>query len=208
MSIPRPFHLLCLLFGLSVATAAGGPVLVEDRFEGPEHPGRRAMRGEWRFEENTAHCTQDDELYRKYKDHGPILFYDLAGEDLEVSVRFKAEGARTVVFTANGEAGHVFRLVLSDRGLSVRAFPPNGESKSIAVATEKAPALAEGEWTELRVVLRGEEAVVRVGEGFERSYHHASFAREKANLSLGFSFGSLSVADFVASAAGSEATAQ
>lgn len=180
-------------------TLHAGDILLKDDFTGPEHESRRAMRGDWRFEGGAASVTQDDELYRKFKDHGPILFYDLEHVDASVSFAFKAEGSKTVVFTMNGEAGHVFRVVLSDRGVNVRAFPPDAEAKSIAIGQAPAPKLEEGAWTKVRFSLRGETATVTVGSEFEESFTHPSLARPKTNLSIGFSFGTFEVKDLVVS---------
>ena len=61
-----------LLFVLSTlvtssVTAFGGEVLLTDDFLEAKDPIRRASRGDWKFEEGAASCTQDDELYKKYK---------------------------------------------------------------------------------------------------------------------------------------------
>lgn len=188
------FLLLFLITGL----AAAATPLLQDDFADPKLPSRRALRGEWQFAENTATCTQDDELYRKNKDHGPILFYDLAYTDASVGFAFKPEAStKTVVFTANGEDGHIFRIVFGQTGTSIRAFPPNEPNhKSIALATEKDLRLRPGEWTSVKLELRGAQALVTSG-AFKKTYEHSSLARPKSNLSIGFSFGTVSVKDFV-----------
>jgi hypothetical protein len=188
-----------LLFTLSLAIAvpafAAAPLLKDD-FSDPKLKERRAMRGDWKFANGTATCTQDDALYKKFKDHGPILFYDLAHTDATVRFSFKADGAKTLVFTANGEKGHIFRFVMSATGTSIRAFPPDAKAKSIALATEKLP-LKSGEWVPVEVQLRGGKATVKIGGAPAKTYEHASLARPKVNLSVGFAFGSMSVKDFV-----------
>jgi hypothetical protein len=154
------------------------------------------MRGDWKLANGVATCTQDDALYKKFQDHGPILFYDLAHTDATVRFSFKADGAKTFVFTANAEKGHVFRFVMTATGTSIRVFPPDGKAKSIALATEKIP-LKSGEWIPVEVKLSGARATVKIGEAPAKTYEHASLARAKSNLSVGFSFGTLSVRDFV-----------
>jgi hypothetical protein len=189
-------HFLLLLSAAAVL-AADAPLLRDD-FSAPKHEQRRAMRGDWKFADNTATCTQDDELYKKHKDHGPILFYDLGHTD--AAIRFAVKpGASTqsIVFTANGADGHVFRIVFGPKGASVRAFPPDSKDhKSIALATEPALKLKPGEWTAVRVELRGTKAMLTLGD-FTKTYEHASLARAKTNLSIGFSFGTVSVKDVV-----------
>lgn len=190
---------LLLLTLLTASALAADTPLLQDDFSAPKLEQRRAMRGEWKFADLTATCTQDDELFKKNKDHGPILFYDLAHTDASLRLAFKPDAAvKTVVFTCNGAEGHVFRLVLSTAGTSVRAFPTESKDhKSIALATEKAVKLVPGQWTPLSVTLQGSQATLKLGD-FTQTYDHPSFARAKTNFSLGFSFGTLSVKEVVA----------
>lgn len=192
-------HLLlsCLLFVPLTLLPAADAILLKDDFSAADLKSRRALRGEWKFANGAATCTQDDALFKKFQDHGPILFYDLAHTDATVRFSFKADGAKSVVFTANGEKGHVFRFVMSATGTSIRAFPTDKpDVKSIALATEKLP-LKAGEWTPVEVKLAGTKATVKIGDAPAKTYEHASLARPKVNLSVGFAFGTMSVKDLV-----------
>ncbi len=186
-----------LLFLLAVTAAFGADApLLKDDFSSAVHPQRRASRGEWKFADNTASCTQDDALYKKNKDHGPILFYDVPYTDALIRFAVKpGEGNHTIVFTANGQNGHVFRVVFSGLGAAVRAFPTeSAEHKSIPLGLEKTVQLKTDQWTVVSVDLRGAKATLKVGE-FTRTYEHPSLARAKTNLSVGFSFGTVGVKD-------------
>lgn len=188
----------CVLLLLAVAGlhAAEAPRL-SDAFASADHPVRRAQRGPWQFADGVATCTQDDALYRKFKDHGPILFYDFAHQDAVVRFAYRADpSVKTVVFTANGADGHVFRFVTSARGTSVRAFPTDEAThKSVAVG-QPGPALKAGVWVPVEVRLQGTRVTLRIGPDFVQTFEHPSFARAKTNLSLGFSFGTLAVRDW------------
>lgn len=184
---------LFLLLALT-SPAADAPLLKDD-FSDAKLASRRALRGEWKFADNIATCTQDDELYKKFKDHGPIIFYDLAYTDAAVHFAFKPDAdTKSVVYTSNGEDGHIFRIVFSKAGASIRAFPPEGKADhaSIALGTEPDLKLKPGEWTQVSLELRGTKASLKVGD-FARTYEHASFSRAKTNLSIGFAFGTVSV---------------
>lgn len=191
--------LAALLFGAVSLLADTPSVLLKDDFSQPDLKLRRAARGPWLFENQTATCTQDDELYKKFKDHGPIIFYDLGYEDATVSFRYRADSAvKSVVFTANGADGHVFRFVTSARGTGVRAFPVESKDHKAVSLGNETPKLKPGEWVPVKVTLNGPQAIVKIGD-FEKTYEHPSLAREKTNLSIGFSFGSLAVQEFVVS---------
>ncbi|SKA86222.1 hypothetical protein SAMN02745166_01266 [Prosthecobacter debontii] len=188
--------LLASVFLASSLFAADGPLLKDD-FSNPKLESRRASRGEWRFADHTATCTQDDELYKKFKDHGPIIFYDLAYENATLRFSYKADAAvKALVFTANGTEGHVFRFLTSPKGTGIRAFPADDKDhKSISLGNES-PTLTPGEWIPVVVTLKGSQATVKIGD-FEKTYEHPSLARPKSNLSIGFSFGTVSVKDVV-----------
>lgn len=186
-----------VLWTLSVAVRAqdARPVELTDHFKSDtDVKQRRAIRGDWKIGDGVASCVQDDELYKKYKDHGPIIFYDLDCTDATVRFSVKPEATKAVVFTGNGENGHVFRFIMTDQFLSVRAFPPDAKEKSISLGREELP-LKQGEWTAVEVTMKGATATVRVGD-FQKEYQHPSLARPKTNLSIGFSFGKLNVKEF------------
>ncbi len=189
------FRALLLLPLLSLPALAGEPLV--DAFTDAKTPEqRRASRGDWVIANGTAKVTQDDELYKKNKDHGPILFYDVAFKDAVIEFAFKPESAKTFVFTVNGAEGHVFRTVASERGTGLRAFPPGGEAKSIALKNLANAPLKQGEWTQMKIELRGPKAVLSIGDHAPVTVEHASLDRAKTNTSLGFSFGTLTVKDF------------
>lgn len=191
-----PLRQLVLVLAWAASFASAGETLLKDDFSNPKLEQRRASRGDWKFADGVATCRQDDALFKKFKDHGPIIVYDLPFQDARIRFSFKAEAAKTLVFTANGAEGHVFRFVMSERGTSVRAFPTdNADHQSIALANE-AQVLKSGEWVTAEVDLRGTKATMKIGD-LVKTYEHASLARPKANISIGFSFGTLSVKDVV-----------
>ena len=183
-----------LMAACAVTWAAGGTVAFKDDFSTATLEGRRALRGAWEFADHAASCVQDDELYKKYKNHGPIIFYDQSFTDGTVAFAFKARGARNVVFTANGEGGHVFRVSWGDRGMAARVFTPEAEAKAVVVGSDETP-LPEDRWVPVEVSLEGDRATVKVGDGPPQTFTHPALARPKTNVSLGFSFGTVSFRD-------------
>ncbi|MDF1825760.1 MAG: hypothetical protein P1U68_14025 [Verrucomicrobiales bacterium] len=154
---------------------------------------RRAVRGDWQIENGIASVTQDDALYKEYKDHGPIIFYALPTTDATFHYAVKPEGCKAIVFTLNGEDGHIFRFVSSAAGTNFRAFPPNGKTKSITAAKKAEWVLPENEWTAVKIAVTGSSATITMGEHEPVTVEHESYDREKTNFSIGFSFGSLAV---------------
>ncbi|MCW0219415.1 MAG: hypothetical protein OJI67_13905 [Prosthecobacter sp.] len=189
-------RLLLASFLTTSVFAAEAPLLKDD-FSAAKLESRRASRGEWKFADNSATCTQDDKLYKKFKDHGPIIFYDLAYEDATIHFSYKVDDAvKSVVFTSNGADGHIFRFVMNPKNTGIRAFPADSKDHTSISLGQDGPPLNPGEWVPVVVTLRGSKATVKIGD-FEKTYEHASLARPKTNLSVGFSFGTVSVKDVV-----------
>ena len=191
-------HIILSLFIAATALHAADAPLLKDDFTSAKMANRKAVRGDWKIENGTATCTQDDALFKKNKDHGPIIFYDLGYTDATLRFSYKADAAlKTFVFTANSKEGHVFRFVTNAAGTGIRGFPPGGkEHDSISLGLEKDFKLKPGEWVPVVVTLRGPKATVKIGS-VEKTYEHASLARAKINLSVGFSYGTLSLKDVV-----------
>lgn len=178
-------------------SALAGEVIFKDPYTATDKvPERRALRGDWKIADGIAVCTQDDGLYKKYKDHGPIIFYDQATGDCTVRFQFKPESCKSFVFTMNSEEGHVFRFVSSERGTSFRAYPPDSEVKSIETARGKEWFLKDNEWTPVEVVVKGEKVSVTFGDHEPIVAEHPTYATARSNVSVGFAFGTWSVKDF------------
>ena len=167
-----------------------------DDFIADKQDGRRAMRGTWVFDHGSATCTQDDELYKKFKDHGPVVWQDVDFIDATVRFSMKADSeVQSFVFTINGADGHVFRFVSrpAPKKTLIKAFQREGEPDGILV--RDAPPLAVGKWTEVVVTFRGEVAMVKIGD-YEKALSHPAIAQAKTTVGLGFGFGTMSFKDF------------
>lgn len=184
-------HALAIL-ALAATCSAAEPVFKDPFTAGTPVPERRALRGDWKIADGIAKCTQDDELYKKNKDHGPILFYDMPATDATYRFAMKPSGVQSIVFTLNGEKGHVFRFVTAGRGTGFRAFPPGAET-SVQTGYEKTWTAPEGEWTEVVVSSKGGTVTVKFGNYEPITLEHASYADPKVNFSIGFAFGTLEV---------------
>ncbi len=178
---------------LAAATVPAGESSFRDAFVASAPvPERRAMRGDWNIAEGVARCTQDDLLYKKYKNHGPILFYDFPTTDATFRCVVKPTGCQSLVFTLNGTGGHVFRLIARAKGTTLLAFPPDSE-KPVETGSRPEWKLREGEWTEIVVTLKGSKAIVSLAGREPITVEHDTYGTPKVNFSVGFAFGTLEV---------------
>lgn len=193
----------CFLVFIVAAAVAMSPahagVLIEDKFTSPQlaHRDLSPGRGIWKVGEGVATCTQDDALYKKNKDHGPVIWYDAAFTDGTVRFAYKAEKVKLFVFTLNSDKGHVFRFVHSATGLSFRGWPTPGHDAQpvslLSAGTKTAP-LKDGEWVQAELKFEGSRCTVAIGD-FKQTLEHTAIGQAKNKLGLGFGFGTLSVRD-------------
>ncbi len=168
--------------------------LVDD-FGSAKHPTRQALRGDWKFEGGVASCVADPELYKKYKDHGPILRWPVEFTDGTVTFEMKPKDCQRIVVTLN-EAGHVFRCSLAADGRS-RIFGwsgPSKENKPTPIASDGVPSAKqlEDKWTPCEISIKGGKGEIRIGD-FEGRFEHACFSRKKGEFTISFAFGDLAV---------------
>ncbi|MBX7122168.1 MAG: hypothetical protein K1X42_08555 [Opitutaceae bacterium] len=190
--------LIPLAIGVAALSGRAG-VLVEDKFTAlnREHRDLSPSRGIWNIADGMATCTQDDALYKKNQDHGPVIWYDVAFTDGTVRFAYKPQKTKAFFFTLNNERGHVFRFVQNDAGLSVRGWPtpgPGAKPVSYLPPGTKTPALRHGEWAQVELKFEGNRCVLSIGD-FKQTLEHPAIAQTKNKLGLGFSFGALSVRD-------------
>jgi hypothetical protein len=93
--------------------------------------------------QHVATCTQDDELYKKNKDHGPILFYDLAHTDAAIRFAFKPDASTSKASSSPAMAPTAMSSASSSAaaGASIRAFPA-GQEKPTTNPSPSAPSPA------------------------------------------------------------------
>jgi hypothetical protein len=191
-----------LLVGTCVlgAPLQASDTIVSDDFTKAELAGRdlAPSRGAWKIADGMATCTQDDALYAKNKDHGPVIWYDIAMTDGTIRFAVRPDKCKTFVFTLNNEKGHVFRFVMTPAGLSVRAWPTQGhDATPAALLPQKpgSPALVDDKWTEAELKFDGDRCTLSIGADFKQTFENAAIGYSKTKLGLGFSFGTLSVRD-------------
>jgi hypothetical protein len=194
LSHPLPFAVFVL--SVTLASTLAAETLVDDKFTSPELPNRdlAAKRGVWKITDGIATCTQDDALYAKNKDHGPVIWYNVAFTDGTVKFAIKPEKVKTFVFTLNGE-GHVFRFVTAPTGTGVRAWP-QGSHDGVSLLESKpgTPSLKDGAWLQAELKFEGKRCTFKLGD-FHQTFEHDAIARTKTKMGLGFAFGTLAVRD-------------
>lgn len=205
MNILQHLILASFLFA-NVATQAQEFV---DDFSTPQFEGRLAERGEWKFEDGIASCVADPDLYKQFKNHGPILKWPREFNDATIEFEMKPRDCQRVVFTLNGQ-GHIFRVTLADETPDAPAGTSKVPTRIIAWATQSSkqnkgdasqpdnmpdlPAV-NGKWVKIKLAVKGDHADLTIGK-FQTQIDHAALGRDKNMVMLTFAHGELSVRDF------------
>jgi hypothetical protein len=196
------FALLCTvssaaepsLSGHSLQLVKAGRTLIVDNFTQQERAARRLTRGEWKIAGEIGSCTQDEELFKKYKDHGPAIWYDQEFQDAIVHFEFQpSDDCQQFVFTINGKGGHVFRFVTNEMATDVRAWDANHQGKRLVA---DGPRLAKGKWIPVTVELSGPKASVQIGESYKVAVEDPSYAVSKNVVGVSFHHGTLKLRNF------------
>lgn len=209
----KEIQIMKTIFSVGIALLIGAPVgageeFVDD-FGDAKLEGRQAERGEWRFRNGIASCVADPDLYKRFKNHGPILKWPRELSDASILFEMKATNCQRVVFTLNGD-GHIFRVTLADERPDAPAGMSKVPTRLIAWATKSSkqnkgdtikpksmpdlPAV-NGKWVQVKLDVKGNRAMLTIGN-FQTQINHAALARDKNMVMLTFAHGDLSVRKF------------
>lgn len=183
-----------ILSSLFASLAHGGGF--HDDFSNPKLESRQALRGAWKFENGTAQCVADPELYKKFKNHGPILRWPAEFTDGTLEFEFQPTDCERVIITLN-EKGHVFRMLFHEPART-QFFGWIGQSsktnKPKVIAKEGIPSVKDlsGKWVKSKIVFRGNTAEVTYGD-YKATLKHQSIGRKKGEFTISFASGSIAV---------------
>jgi hypothetical protein len=188
------FTVLLALAGLALPLSAA--TLVEDNFSSPKLAGRELApgRGTWRIADGVATCTQDDALYEKNQNHGPILWYDAPFTDGTIRFAVRAQKVRQFIVTLNDEKGHLFRVVAGQFPLAVHVWKEQGhDARADNLPVKGGPKLAEDTWVPVELTFAGDQCTISFGDTFKQTVTHPTIGKRKAKFGLGFANGTLAL---------------
>jgi hypothetical protein len=160
----------------------------------PEKQNRRLTRGDWVVKNGVAVCAHDEELFKKFKNHGPAVWYDQEFNEGVIRFEFLASPeCKHFVFTVNGREGHVFRFVMNEAGTNIRAWDADHKAKQLV---KDGPPLPKGVWTPVAVELIGGKACVHIGDKYQVVVEDASYKAPKNVVGVSFHYGSVQLRDF------------
>lgn len=193
------------IFVLSLMMASASVSLADsfeivDTFDKRKNPDRAMSRGEFEVSDGILTVGHSPELYAKYKNHGPIVIYKGNFTDAETRLKFKltqAEGSDDPArgaFTFDGESGHVLRVFTRTNQPGRVAVWNEGDEKPTMLSVDL-PKIESGKWYELSVVVKGDQATIKLGDK-TASVQHAALTRLKTNAKYSSAFATLHLDEF------------
>ena len=173
---------LTLGFTLSfpLLSSTGAPDKVSDDFSAGELSEKwKAAKGAWTVENGKlkgAELASDK--------HAAVVSCLAPHTDSKVSVSFELAGSKGFHLSYNHPKGHLFRVIVSESGVSVRTDKDKKDPASKSELLDRKPIqIEQGKAYTLTCETKGQTVAVTLG-GVELKGSHASLAREKTGYRL------------------------
>ena len=158
-----------------------GKVLLDD-------PLNAALGKEWKVGKGKWEAVDGVIRGAELKDdmHGAVARRNISVKDAVIAFQFKLDGAMTISLSLNGAKGHVCRVRINPKGVTVQKDDQdgkNGPDKAAVLDTATAD-IKPGEWHTLVVELHGPDILATLDGKHTAFGTHDAIAKEKANLGL------------------------
>ena len=114
--------------------------------------------------------------------HAAVLSYAHKNTDSAIQFSFKLDGTKGFHLSYNKSRGHLFRVIVSDRGVSVSLDKDKKDPKSKPVRLASSfRKFKQGEWYTMLIVVEGETVSVQTDNRVKLTAKHASLNQPKPN---------------------------
>jgi hypothetical protein len=150
-----------LLFAGIATFDARGPVIFSDDFSGPElGKGWLGKPGKWEMADGAVKASELPE-----DKHAAVRRHALQYHDAIFAFSFEFDGARTIGLSLNNKGGHVCRLMVTPRGMTLQVDQPNAKSelKTVKLAASTNP-VSSGTWHKVVVEVHGPRMIAQIDD--------------------------------------------
>jgi hypothetical protein len=185
------FAAAILLVSASAADPAGpvpatvmlqpGKLLISDDLAAPMSKEWKVAKGKWEVIEGAIHSSE-----LPADKHGAVARRSLPMKDAIIAYSFKIDGAKKTTLSLNAAKGHLCRVLLDTRGVTVQKDDQDGKKgpdKPMPLDTAKAD-IRPGQWHTLVVELHGPDILATVDGKHTAFGSHPAIDKEKANFGL------------------------
>jgi hypothetical protein len=160
---------------------ARGQLLFSDDFAGPtlakEWVGKP---GKWEMVDGAAKVSEVAEDKHAAVRRHPLLYHDAIFE-----FSFQLDGARTIGLSLNNRGGHVCRLMVNAKGMTLQVDQPNAKSdlKAVKLATSTTP-VESGKWHKVVVEVHGPRMIAQMDDAPPISGENPRVDVDKVDLGI------------------------
>jgi hypothetical protein len=142
--------------------AKAGPVQMEDQFDAPKLGEKwTANKGLWQIQDGAVVGRE-----KKEDEHAAVLTLNQPNRNSVLQFSFKLNGTQGFNLSFNHAKGHLFRVIVNDRGVSVSKDKDKKDSNSKSYTMAKAEAqFASGQWHTMLVEVLGNKVSVQTDNG-------------------------------------------
>jgi len=157
---------------------AFGKIAASDAIDGAKLGKKWAVaKGNWKVVDG-AICGKELAADK----HAAVLSFNQPNTDSAIQFSFKLDGAKGFNLSYNKTRGHLFRVLVSETGLTISLDKDKKDPKSkpqrLGVAKGK---FKQGEWYTMLVVVEGENVSVQTDNGVKATGSHATIKQKKPN---------------------------
>lgn len=194
MKLPMNSHalMLCSVLGTSpFATQAfagkgadlkptvlqlGKPAL-EESFSDPLGKTWRVVKGDWTVTDGVLVGQE-----KKSDEHAAVLNCQLPNRDSAIAFSFKLSGTQSFNLSFNHAKGHLFRVIVNPKGLSISKDKDKKDPDSKVIALgHTAAKFKQDQWYTMLVEVKGPQVVAQVDDGTIVKGSHAELDTDKPN---------------------------
>jgi hypothetical protein len=169
-----------------------GKVVLEEKFEGSALPkGWKALKGDWEVKEGAIVGKE-----KKSDMHAAVLNLQQPFKNSVVRFSFKRDGAKVLHLSLNHAKGHLFRVIITDDGITLNKDKDKKDAASkAAVLAKAAEKFVPGKWYTVQVEMQGDKVVVQTDNGVKLEGSAPGLSIEKTGYRFVTSGESVSIDD-------------
>jgi hypothetical protein len=153
-----------------------------------DEPLNAALGKDWKVGKGKWEAVDGSIRGAELKDdmHGAVARRNIDVKDAVICFSFKLDGAKQISLSLNATKGHVSRVKITPKGVSVQKDDQDGKNgpDTGAVLDTTNVDIKTGEWHSLVVELRGADILATLDGKHTAFGTHEAIAKEKANFGL------------------------
>jgi 3-keto-disaccharide hydrolase len=149
---------------LTPALAQPGKLMVEDSFDGPALAKKwKVNKGTWEIADGVVVASE-----KASDNHAAVLTLAQPNHDSVIRFSFRLDGAKGLHLSFNHAKGHLFRVIVTEKAVTITTDKDKNDPASKAVKLASAPtAFEQGKWYTMLVELKGNSVQVQTDAGLK-----------------------------------------